>query len=76
MSGADRSGIVRELSIGLAERGIGIEDWQTDIVPSDGTPTFKLQATLSVPPALTDDSLRGVLEGLAQQMNLAFCLKH
>jgi glycine cleavage system regulatory protein len=76
MSGTDRPGIVRELSIGLAERGIGIEDLQTDIVPSDGTPTFKLQATLSVPPALTDDSLRDLLERLAQQMNLAMSLGH
>lgn len=68
MTGADRPGIVRELSSGLAERGVSIEDLHTEIQSSDGTPQFKVQATLLVPPQLSDDTLRKVLESLAHQM--------
>jgi methionyl-tRNA formyltransferase len=68
MTGADRTGIVRELSAGLAERGVSIEDLHTEIQSSDGTPQFKVQATLLVPPQLSDDTLRKVLESLAHQM--------
>jgi glycine cleavage system regulatory protein/methionyl-tRNA formyltransferase len=68
MTGADRPGIVRELSIGLTERGVSIEDLQTEILQNDGSPQFKVLATLWVPAQLTDDTLRGMLESLAHQM--------
>jgi glycine cleavage system regulatory protein len=68
MTGADRPGIVRELSIGLTERGVSIEDLQTEILQTDGSPQFKVLATLWVPAQLTDDTLRGMLESLAHQM--------
>ncbi len=68
MSGADRPGIVRELSLGLAERGVSIEDLRTEIATHNGSAQFTVQATLLVPPQLSDDNLRSVLEALAQQM--------
>ena len=68
MTGADRPGIVRELSSGLAERGVSIEDLHTEIISTDGQSQFKVRAVLVVPQALTDEALRTVLEGLATQM--------
>lgn len=68
MTGADRPGIVRELSLSLAERGVSIEDMRTEIATHNGSTQFKVQATLLVPPQLSDDNLRSLLEALAQQM--------
>jgi glycine cleavage system regulatory protein len=68
MTGADRPGIVRELSSGLAERGVSIEDLHTEIISAEGQSQFKVRAVLVVPQALTDEALRTVLEGLATQM--------
>ena len=68
MTGADRPGIVRELSSGLAERGVSIEDLHTEIISTEGQSQFKVRAVLVVPQALTDEALRTVLEGLATQM--------
>lgn len=68
LSGPDRPGIVRELSVGLAERGVSIEDLHTEINPVNGQSHFKVRALLVVPQALSDDTLRKVLEGLASEM--------
>jgi methionyl-tRNA formyltransferase len=68
LTGPDRPGIVRELSVGLAERGVSIEDLHTEIVSVDGQSQFKVRAVLVVPQDLSDEALRGVLEGLASQM--------
>jgi glycine cleavage system regulatory protein len=68
LTGADRPGIVRELSSGLAERGVSIEDLHTEIVNVEGQSQFKVRALLVVPQALTDEALRSVLESLATQM--------
>jgi methionyl-tRNA formyltransferase len=68
LTGPDRPGIVRELSVGLAERGVSIEDLHTEIVNVDGQSQFKVRALLVVPQALSDETLRQVLEGLASQM--------
>ena len=68
LTGPDRPGIVRELSVGLAERGVSIEDLHTEIKQESGQAQFKVRALLVVPQALSDDALRGVLEGLASQM--------
>ncbi|MDI9332368.1 MAG: formyltransferase family protein [Alphaproteobacteria bacterium] len=68
LMGPDRPGIVRELSVGLAERGVSIEDLHTEISQNEGQSVFKVSALLVVPQALSDEALRGVLEGLASQM--------
>ena len=68
LTGPDRPGIVRELSSGLAERGVSIEDLHTEIVTVESQSQFKVRALLVVPQALSDDALRGVLESLASQM--------
>ena len=68
LTGPDRPGIVRELSSGLAERGVSIEDLHTEIASVDGQSQFRVRALLVVPQALSDEALRAVLEGLASQM--------
>lgn len=68
LTGPDRPGIVRELSVGLAERGVSIEDLHTEIQQVSGQAQFKVRALLVVPQALSDEALRSVLESLASQM--------
>ncbi|MCK6548868.1 glycine cleavage system protein R [Myxococcota bacterium] len=68
--GNDRPGIVREISRCLAERGVNIEELETERVSAamTGGDLFKAQATLRVPPAMTVDELRRALESLANEM--------
>lgn len=70
--GPDRPGIVRQLSSSLAERGVSIEDLHTEIVNKTEAEhhVFKVHALLVVPQSLSDDTLRGVLEGLASELML------
>jgi methionyl-tRNA formyltransferase len=70
--GPDRPGIVRQLSASLAERGVSIEDLHTEIVSKTEAEhhVFKVRALLVVPQALSDDTLRGVLETLASELML------
>ncbi len=65
----DRPGIVRELSTGLAERGVSIHEMWTEIVDG-GTPTenkFKVEAMLMVQDSLSNEQLRKSLDVLATQ---------
>ncbi|MDQ6679988.1 MAG: formyl transferase, partial [Pseudomonadota bacterium] len=69
--GADRLGIVSNLTRILAENGISIENIHTEIVGAkvSGKPqTFKVGAHLLVPKALSSDELRRKLEVLANEM--------
>lgn len=68
--GNDRPGIVREISRCLAERGVNIEELETERVSAamTGGDLFKAQATLRVPPAMTVEVLRKALESLANEM--------
>jgi glycine cleavage system regulatory protein/folate-dependent phosphoribosylglycinamide formyltransferase PurN len=70
--GPDRPGIVRQLSASLAERGVSIEDLHTEIVSKVETEhhVFKVRALLVVPQALSDDTLRSMLEALASELML------
>jgi len=65
--GNDRPGIVREISRVLAAHGVNIEELHTECVhaPMDGRELFKATATLSVPPELSLDKLRGTVEAIA-----------
>ena len=69
LEGPDRPGIVRDLSRGLAERGVSIEEMHTEIVAaSDGGHTFKVKALLVVPAALANEELQRGLDALASEM--------
>jgi methionyl-tRNA formyltransferase len=84
LTGPDRPGIVRELSLALAERGVSIEDLHTELKQDSAQQgqaqtqaqqaRFMVRALLVVPQALSDDALRGVLEGLASHMMMDIAL--
>jgi glycine cleavage system regulatory protein len=69
LEGPDRPGIVRDLSRGLADRGVSIEELHTEIVDAaaDGH-TFRVKALLAVPAALANDELKRSLDALASEM--------
>ena len=68
--GSDRRGIVSSLTKILAERGISIESIHTEIIRSglSGSQTFKVEAHLLVPVALSIEKLRLELGALASEM--------
>jgi methionyl-tRNA formyltransferase len=74
--GADRPGIVRDLSRRLAERGVSIEDLHTEIVDGENGAAhqFKVKALLVVPKSLGNDALRSDLAALANEMTVDIAL--
>jgi len=68
--GQDRPGIIRSISSELAKHGVSIEKLQTRIASGamSGEQMFHMNAALSVPTTLTEDSLRTALEGLANEL--------
>ncbi len=74
--GEDRVGIVSNLTKMLAERGISIENIHTDIVRSgvSGKQTFKVEAHLLVPAALSIETLRREVGTLASEMMVDIAL--
>jgi glycine cleavage system regulatory protein len=67
--GADRVGIVSQLTRVLAQRGISIDSLHTEIAGgASDKPTFRIGAHLLVPAAVPVDALRQELEGLASEM--------
>jgi glycine cleavage system regulatory protein/folate-dependent phosphoribosylglycinamide formyltransferase PurN len=77
--GADRAGIVSQLTGRLAERGVSIEQLHTEkLGAADGSAgasaRFKVNAHLLVPKAVSNDTLRAELEGLASEMMLDIAL--
>ncbi|MFZ5847091.1 MAG: glycine cleavage system protein R [Actinomycetota bacterium] len=68
--GADHPGIVAEVSAALADRGVSIEKLTTDVreAPMAGGTLFEAQAVLTAPPATSSDTLRSMLEGLADEL--------
>jgi glycine cleavage system regulatory protein len=68
--GHDRPGIVRELSGSLAAIGVSIDEMHTQIVSAamSGDQLFKLKALLALPPSVADDTLRGAMEAIANEM--------
>jgi glycine cleavage system regulatory protein/folate-dependent phosphoribosylglycinamide formyltransferase PurN len=72
LAGLDRPGIVRELSRGLAEQGVSIDDLHTDILggAASGEHLFKVKALLVVPEKVSSEALRTMLEKLATDMTL------
>ena len=74
--GEDRLGIVSRLTKILAERSVSIESLHTEIIRSgvSGKQTFKIEAHLLVPVALSIDALRLELGGLASAMMVDIAL--
>ena len=74
--GEDRLGIVSRLTKILAERSVSIESLHTEIIRSgvSGKQTFKLEAHLLVPAALSVDALRLELGTLASEMMVDIAL--
>lgn len=73
--GADRTGIVSQLTRRLAERGVSIEHLHTEkLGNADGSARFKVNAHLLVPQAIGNDVLRTELESLASEMMLDIAL--
>lgn len=68
--GADRPGIVAEISAVLAARGVGIEELSTGVreAPMAGGMLFEVGAVLAAPPTVGSDELRPVLEALADEL--------
>lgn len=68
--GADRPGIVAEISAALAERRVSIEELATDVrdAPMAGGTLFEARAVLAAPPEAGTDELRRMLEGLADEL--------
>jgi glycine cleavage system regulatory protein len=68
--GADRPGIVAEISATLADAQVSIEELSTDVrdAPMAGGTLFEARAVLSAPLASDTDALRAVLEALADEL--------
>jgi methionyl-tRNA formyltransferase len=74
--GEDRLGIVSRLTKILAERSVSIESIHTEIIRSgvSGKQTFKIEAHLLVPVALSVDALRLELGTLANELMVDIAL--
>src|SRR3954453_2709480 len=68
--GDDRPGIVAEISARLAARGVSIEELTTDVheAPMSGGMLFEARAVLQAPLSTDAESLRSMLEGLADEL--------
>jgi glycine cleavage system regulatory protein len=70
LTGTDRAGIIRDVSRVLAERGVNVEELESEVTsaPMSGEPLFTARARLRVPPALPLAELRASLEKLASEL--------
>jgi len=70
--GADHEGIIHEITHHLAEQGINIEDMETSTSPApmSGTPLFKMEATILVPPKLPFHQWSDGLEEIGDKLNV------
>ena len=68
--GADRPGIVREITSALARAGVNVEEFSSEVgsAPMSGEPLFKATARLQLPPACDLGSLKKTLEKIAADL--------
>ncbi len=68
--GADRPGIVAEVSGALAAHGVSIEELTTDVrdAPMAGGTLFEAHAALTAPPTASTQALVSMLEELADEL--------
>lgn len=74
--GADRPGIVAEISSALAGQRVSIQELSTDVreAPMSGGQLFEAQAVLEAPPATSMDDLRSMLEAIADELMVEIAL--
>ena len=72
VEGADHEGIIHEIAHFLSERGISIEEADSDSTPAptSGVPLFSMTAQVVVPPILAGQDWEAGLEEIADRMNL------
>ena len=72
--GQDRPGIVREVSAALARLGVNIEALETGIEGSawSGSPLFRADAQLLVPPGISAAAVQDALEAVSGDMMVDF----
>ncbi len=70
--GLDRPGLVRGISRLLAERGVNIEELQTDRAPAamSGAPLFRTRARIGLPGGADVSELRSAIEKLADDLDV------
>lgn len=70
VTGADRSGIVREISRVLASQGVNVEELATEtlLAANTGHPVFHAAAKLRVPAGADEKGLREALEAVAADL--------
>lgn len=70
--GADNEGIIYEISQHLAGQGINFEDVETTTSPApmSGTPLFKMQAVVLVPPEIPFPKWNDSLEEICDKLNV------
>jgi len=70
LTGDDRPGIVRDVSRVLSERGVNVEELESEVTsaPMSGEPLFRARALLHVPAELELAELRAGLESLAGEL--------
>jgi len=68
--GADRPGIIHEISQALAQHGVNVEELETAIVsaPMSGEMLFRARARMSVPAGASLDHVREALEKIAADL--------
>lgn len=68
--GDDHPGIVRDISRALAERGVNIDELETEITdaPMSGGKLFKASLRVRLPSPASVDDLRAALEALANDL--------
>lgn len=68
--GQDRPGIVRDISHVLAQRGVNIDELETEVTSAamSGEPTFRARARVRLPDATSVDDIRVALEAMADHL--------
>jgi glycine cleavage system regulatory protein len=68
--GADRPGIIADISAALAAQGVSIDELSTDVrdAPMAGGMLFEASAVLDAPLSASTDALRSMLEDLADEL--------
>lgn len=74
--GHDRPGIVRDISHALAQRGVNVIEFHTQVVsaPMTGDPLFKATATLHADAQTPMDELRDTLDRIAHELDIDLTL--
>ena len=68
----DHPGVVHRLSTAISKLGINIEsmETQTYAAPVSGTPTFRMEAVITVPAKVNINALREVFESMEREENI------